>query len=67
MAHSSSGDTDISESEISGYEDKYIGELNNGSQNVRTSDETFICPYCPKKGKWDYLYKELLQHASEMG
>ncbi|BAT82044.1 hypothetical protein LR48_Vigan07g220200 [Vigna angularis] len=71
MSHSSSDDedTDISESEISEYEDKKYGELRNGVQNVKTSNEngTFICPYCPRKRKQDYLYKELLQHASGVG
>ena len=68
MANGSSDeDTDISESEISEYEDKSYEELNNGSQNVKTSDETFTCPYCPKKRKRDYLYNELLQHASGVG
>ncbi|XP_027334808.1 protein INVOLVED IN DE NOVO 2 [Abrus precatorius] len=67
MDHSSDEDTDISESEISEYEDKSYEELKNGSQSVKTSDETFTCPYCPKKRKRDYLYKELLQHASGVG
>ncbi|TKY58524.1 hypothetical protein E2542_SST15587 [Spatholobus suberectus] len=68
MAHSSfDEDIDISESEISEYEDKSYGKLKNGSQNVKNSDETFTCPYCPKKRKRDYLYKELLQHASGVG
>ncbi|XP_004503147.1 protein INVOLVED IN DE NOVO 2 [Cicer arietinum] len=67
MAHSSDEDTDISESEISDYEDKCYEELKNGSQNVKTSDEKFTCPYCPKKRKRDYLYNELLQHASGVG
>ncbi|ESW35402.1 hypothetical protein PHAVU_001G232400 [Phaseolus vulgaris] len=68
MAQSSSDeDTDISESEISEYEDKSYEELKSGSQNLKTPDETFTCPYCPKKRKRDYLYKELLQHASGVG
>ncbi|XP_061370207.1 protein INVOLVED IN DE NOVO 2 [Gastrolobium bilobum] len=67
MAHGSDEDTDISESEISEYEDKCYEELKNGSQNVKTSDETFTCPYCPKKRKRDYLLKEILQHASGVG
>ncbi|XP_045787117.1 protein INVOLVED IN DE NOVO 2-like [Trifolium pratense] len=67
MSHSSEEDTDISDSEISEYEDKCYEELKNGSQNVKTSDEKFTCPYCPKKRKRDYMYKELLQHASGVG
>ncbi|KAJ1396787.1 Zinc finger-XS domain [Sesbania bispinosa] len=67
MAHSSEEDTDISESEISEYEEKCYEELKSGNQNVKISDETFTCPYCPKKRKRDYFYKELLQHASGVG
>ncbi|OIV98274.1 hypothetical protein TanjilG_09908 [Lupinus angustifolius] len=67
MDHSSDEDTDISESEISDHEDKSYEKLKNGSQCVKTSDETFTCPYCPKKRKRDYMYKELLQHASGVG
>ncbi|XP_029129696.1 protein INVOLVED IN DE NOVO 2 isoform X2 [Cajanus cajan] len=68
MVHSSSDeDTDVSESEINEYEDKAYEELKNGSQNVKTSDETFTCPYCPKKRKRDYLYRDLVQHASGVG
>jgi hypothetical protein len=67
MSHSSEEDTDISDSEISEYEDKCYEELKNGSQEVKTSDDKFTCPYCPKKRKRDYMYKELLQHASGVG
>ncbi|CAL0308943.1 unnamed protein product [Lupinus luteus] len=67
MDHSSDEDTDISESEISDYEDKSYEKLKNGSHCVKTSDETFTCPYCPTKRKRDYMYKELLQHASGVG
>ncbi|CAL0310770.1 unnamed protein product [Lupinus luteus] len=64
MEHNSDEDTDISESKISDYEDKSYQKLKNGSHCVKTSDETFTCPYCPKKRKQDYMYKGLLQHAS---
>lgn len=67
MSHSSEEDTDISDSEIGEYEEKCYEELKTGSQNVKTSDAKFTCPYCPKKRKRDYLYKELLQHASGVG
>lgn len=67
MSQSSEEDTDISDSEISEYEEKCYEELKSGSQNVKTSDEKFTCPYCPKKRKRDYLYNELLQHASGVG
>lgn len=65
--YSSGEDTDISESEIEEYEDKSLEELKSGSHKVKVSEETFTCPYCPKKRKRDYLYKEILQHASGVG
>lgn len=58
---------DISESEIEEYEDKSYEELKNGNHHVKTSGESFSCPYCSKKKKRDYLYKELLQHAIGVG
>ncbi|XP_023904774.1 protein INVOLVED IN DE NOVO 2 [Quercus suber] len=67
MDFSSGEDSDISESEMDEYEDKTYEKLKNGNHNVKNSNETFTCPYCPKKKKRDYLYKELLQHASGVG
>jgi len=67
MGYGSGEDTDISESEMGEYEDKSYEELKNGNQHFKNSDETFACPYCPKKRKRDYLYKDLLQHASGVG
>ncbi|KAJ1399331.1 Zinc finger-XS domain [Sesbania bispinosa] len=67
IAHCSNKDTDISASQISWwYVDTSYEELKNGSCNVKTSDETFICPYCPK-GKQNYAYRELLEHAYMVG
>ncbi|EOY18111.1 XH/XS domain-containing protein, putative isoform 4, partial [Theobroma cacao] len=60
-------DSDISESEMEEYEDKSYEKLKNGKHNIKVSEETYTCPYCPKKKKRDYLYKELLQHASGVG
>ncbi|KAJ9175729.1 hypothetical protein P3X46_014256 [Hevea brasiliensis] len=65
--HSSDEDTDMSESEMDEYEAQSYEELKNGNHPVKISDETFTCPYCPKKRKRDYLYKDLLQHASGVG
>ncbi|KAL5733215.1 hypothetical protein ACOSP7_032555 [Xanthoceras sorbifolium] len=65
--HSSEEDSDISESEMVEYEDKSYEKLKSGSCNVKISDEAFTCPYCPKKRKRDYLYNDLLQHASGVG
>ncbi|XP_021769001.1 protein INVOLVED IN DE NOVO 2-like [Chenopodium quinoa] len=68
MAHSSEEeDTDISESEIEEYGDKTFEELKKGSSKLKVSEEKYTCPYCPGKRKRDFLYKELLQHASGIG
>ena len=62
MSHCSIKDTDISW----WYVDTAYEELKNGTRNVKTSDGTFICPYCPNR-KQDYLYRELLEHAFMVG
>lgn len=62
MSHCSINDTDISW----WYVDTSYEELRNGTRSVKTSDETFICPYCPKR-KQDYAYRELLEHAFMVG
>ena len=67
MDISSGEDSDISESEIEEYEDKSYEKLKNGNHTIKVSEETYTCPYCPKKKKRNYLYKELLQHASGVG
>ncbi|GFS37040.1 XH/XS domain-containing protein [Actinidia rufa] len=67
MDYSSGEDTDISESEIEEYEDKSYEELRSGSHQVKTSDETFNCPYCLKNKKQVFRYNELLQHATGVG
>ncbi|CAN1338820.1 Protein INVOLVED IN DE NOVO 2 [Linum perenne] len=48
------------------YKDQSYEELKKGKHKVQNLDETFACPYCPKKRK-HYLYNELLQHASGVG
>ncbi|XP_057978958.1 protein INVOLVED IN DE NOVO 2 [Malania oleifera] len=65
--HSSEEDTDVSESEMDEYEDKSYKELKNGTHNVKVSEDAFTCPFCPNKRKRDFLYKELIQHATGVG
>ena len=55
MDFSSGEDSDISESEMDEYEDRTYEKLKNGNHNVKISNETFTCPYYPKKKKRDYL------------
>ncbi|KAK1571673.1 hypothetical protein Q3G72_021093 [Acer saccharum] len=67
MEHISVDDSDISDSDMLEYEDKSYEKLKNGSCNVKNSDKTFSCPYCPVKRKQDYLYNEIFQHAYGVG
>ncbi|KAK7276284.1 hypothetical protein RIF29_17422 [Crotalaria pallida] len=61
-------DTSASPSQISGwYVKKFYKQLKNSGLNVKTSDDTFACPFCPKKIKRDYVYREILAHASGVG
>ncbi|OVA16517.1 putative domain XH [Macleaya cordata] len=64
MDPSSDEDSGISESEIEEYGDKSYEELKNGKHKVKISDETFRCPFCQGKKKRDYLYKDIMQHAT---
>ncbi|PPE00253.1 hypothetical protein GOBAR_DD02731 [Gossypium barbadense] len=67
MDISSGEDSDISESEMEVYEEKYYEKLKNGNYKIKVSNEKYTCPFCPKKKKQDFLYKDLLQHASGVG
>ncbi|KAK9279323.1 hypothetical protein L1049_013002 [Liquidambar formosana] len=67
MSHSSEEETDVSESELDDYKDKCYSQLKNKRLKVKMTDTIFRCPYCPGKKKQDYLYKDLLQHASGIG
>ncbi|XP_042504376.1 protein INVOLVED IN DE NOVO 2-like [Macadamia integrifolia] len=59
--------SDLSESEINEYGDKSYEKLKSGDPKVKISNDTYRCPFCLGKRKRDYLYKELLQHASGVG
>lgn len=67
MSHSSSEDTDISDTELDDYIDEYYDQLKRGTPKVKISETIFSCPYCSRKKKRDYLYKELHQHALGIG
>ncbi|GAA0151129.1 endoribonuclease [Lithospermum erythrorhizon] len=53
--------TSQSGSEIEAY------NLKNGKRPVKVTNEAYTCPYCPKKRKREYLFEELLEHASVVG
>ncbi|GAU31130.1 hypothetical protein TSUD_212370, partial [Trifolium subterraneum] len=68
VAQCSNNNTDSSGSRTSWlYVDRFYKELKNGSLKVRISDDSFTCPYCPKMKKPDYVYREILEHASGVG
>lgn len=67
MAHCSIKETDITASQLSWwYVVSSYEELRKGTHKVKTSAETFSCPYCPER-KQDYRHSELLNHATGVG
>lgn len=64
MEYSSDEESGISESEIEEYMEKPYQALRNGSYKVRNINGTLRCPFCAGKKKQEYVYKDLLQHAS---
>ncbi|CAA3025989.1 INVOLVED IN DE NOVO 2-like [Olea europaea subsp. europaea] len=67
MSYSSEDETDISESELDDYVDRCYEQLKNVPKKVQYSDELFRCPYCPGMKKLVYPFKDLCQHASDVG
>lgn len=62
-----SDDSDVSDTEMEDSVEEAYKELKSGKHHVKLWDGTFTCPYCPKKKKQNYQYKDLLQHASGVG
>ncbi|KAL8463092.1 hypothetical protein ACS0TY_033928 [Phlomoides rotata] len=42
-------------------------QLKNGMHQIKLSDQAYTCPYCFKKRKGEFGYKDLLQHATAVG
>ncbi|EYU43462.1 hypothetical protein MIMGU_mgv1a002657mg [Erythranthe guttata] len=42
-------------------------ELKNGKYQVKISNKSYACPYCPEKRTRDFRYEDLLQHATAIG
>lgn len=59
--------SDLSWSELKDYEYKKYNQLKKGDLKVEVSETAYRCPFCRGKKETDYLYKELLQHASDVG
>ncbi|KAB1225957.1 hypothetical protein CJ030_MR1G006675 [Morella rubra] len=58
---------DISETKLEDYEYKYYNDLKKSCPKVKFSDSVYRCQYCPGQKNQDYLFKELIQHASGVG
>lgn len=67
MESSSDEASDSSDCEIDDYEAKSYLQLKTEKLQVKISDSSYRCPFCPRKKKQDYQYKDLLQHASGVG
>lgn len=67
MDQTSEDDEGLTETEVDEYKETSYEELKKGNYQVKISDKIFTCPYCPNKRKQDYLFKDLLQHASSVG
>ncbi|MCD7469918.1 hypothetical protein HAX54_009334 [Datura stramonium] len=64
MSMSSEEETDISESEMEEYADKWYQRLKEGYGREKISGKAYQCPFCPGKKKQAYSFKDLVQHAS---
>lgn len=67
MGSSSEEESDLSESEINEYKEKPYEQLRSGKYKVKALNGSLRCPFCAGKKKQDYVYKDLLQHASGVG
>ncbi|XP_052209173.1 factor of DNA methylation 4-like [Diospyros lotus] len=45
----------------------YYKEMRDGKVRVHLSERTFRCPYCHDRGKKEYNYRGILEHASRIG
>ncbi|KAK8935427.1 hypothetical protein KSP39_PZI013393 [Platanthera zijinensis] len=67
MESSSDETSDSSDCKIDDYEAESYLQLKTEKLQVKISDSSYRCPFCPRKKKQDYQYKDLLQHASGVG
>ncbi|KAM0941841.1 putative XS domain-containing protein [Dioscorea sansibarensis] len=64
---SSDDDSEISDSELDLYEQKYLHMLKTTNPRIKNPDGTLRCPFCAGKKKQGFIYKDLLQHATGIG
>ncbi|KAF6171272.1 hypothetical protein GIB67_036940 [Kingdonia uniflora] len=60
----SSGDSEMSDSDIPDNAEKIYEELKSGKFKWKNPNGTYRCPFCPGRKKQDYRFKDLLQHAT---
>ncbi|XP_030537575.1 factor of DNA methylation 4-like [Rhodamnia argentea] len=53
-------------SEVEEYEDRYYQELKGHTIRIKVSDLLYKCPYCRSAQRRDYLFEDLLKHASRI-
>lgn len=66
MDHTSSEESDISDSDINDYVEEAYEQL-KAQNKVKAPNGTLRCPFCLGKKKQDYKYKELIAHAAGVG
>lgn len=64
---SSENDTDVSDDEMEEEIEEYYEELKSGKHNLKSSGGAYICPFCSRKKRRDFVLKDLIQHASGVG
>ncbi|KAG9454703.1 hypothetical protein H6P81_007607 [Aristolochia fimbriata] len=67
MDYTGEEDSEISETEIETFRDRFYEQLQKDPHKVKISEVSFRCPYCRGKKKQEYQYKDLLQHAHGVG
>ncbi|CAL4917808.1 unnamed protein product [Urochloa decumbens] len=67
MEHSSSEDSELSDSDVVEHKEEIYAQLRAGKLKVKHGDNAFRCPFCLGKKKQDYNLKDLLQHATGIG
>ncbi|EPS62632.1 hypothetical protein M569_12161, partial [Genlisea aurea] len=67
MSDSYEAETDVSDSELEDYVDRWFNDLMQDKGKVKLSENVYRCPFCPGKKKMVYQSKDLLQHASDLG
>ncbi|CAH9083962.1 unnamed protein product [Cuscuta europaea] len=66
VKHGSAKISDVRDYEMNKYLKNMYRELKSGKHQVKSTDQFYMCPYCPDK-RTDFEFIDLLQHASGVG